>query len=523
MNSAGRKTARPIVVSSNTLWDASAAQRMRAREAIARFTQHAAHSAAPLRPGRRACYVSVNGQLTAFVSHVMMQPGDAQPFDPVESMPWADLQVMQSRLLREQVAYLAARSAFYQRKLGDARIPVEDVRSTAALASVPFTTKQELRESLAAAPLLGLHRAADAHGIVQIQASSGTTGSPAYVGLTARDRDSWATVTARGLYASGIRPRDIVLHGFSMSKGFVGGVPIYQGIGRIGAVDLPVGADGGADRLLIAARDSRPRCIVGTPNFLLYLATLAPSVIGMQATALGVERLVVGGEPGGGIPAIRAGLQEHWQARCCEVMGGTDLGCVYWAEADDQRGMYFVGPDHILAELVDPVTGAQLPWQEGARGELVYTSLQREASPVLRFRSGDHVVVTAMGGPGGRTTPAIRCFGRTDDMLIVRGVNVFPSALQDVVAGMKPMVAGVMRVLADFDGHTTQANLPLLVERARGQPPSSDAAIAARVEERVRNALAVKVDVRLVDTGCFDAPGAQKVALVLREPPAPRG
>ncbi|HBO79017.1 MAG TPA: phenylacetate--CoA ligase, partial [Cupriavidus sp.] len=193
--------------------------------------------------------------------------------------------------------------------------------------------------------------------------------------------------------------------------------------------------------------------------------------------------------------------------------------CVYWAESDDQRGMYFVGADHILAELVDPESGTTLPWEVGAKGELVYTSLQRQASPVLRFRSGDHVVVTAIGGPGGRTAPAIRCFGRTDDMLIVRGVNVFPSAIQDVVSAMAPVVPGVVRVLADFEGHTTQGNLKLFVERAAGQVAESDADVSAQVETRIRNALAVKVEVTMVRHGFFMAPGAQKTQLTLRKMP----
>jgi phenylacetate-CoA ligase len=444
---------------------------------------------------------------------------DITPFSPIEAQPWADVVRQQDRLLQEQVQYLAGHSAFYQRKLADARVDPGRIRTAADLREVPFTNKQELRDSLKASPLLGLHQAARKEDIVQIQASSGTTGSPAYVGLTSSDRAAWAEVTARGLYACGVRRGDFVLHAFSMSKGFVGGVPIYQGIERIGAIDIPIGADGGADRLLIAARDARPRCVVGTPNYLLHLANIAEDVIGMPATELGVERLIVGGEPGGGNPAIREALEHAWGATCCELMGGTDLGCVYWAESDDQRGMYFVGPDHILAELVDPQTGATLPWAVGVRGELVYTSLQRQASPVLRFRSGDHVVVTAMGGPGGRTTPAIRCFGRTDDMLIVRGVNVFPSAIQDVVSAMAPVVPGVVRVLADFDGHATQGNLKLLVERAAGQAPASDAETAAQVEARVRNALAVKVDVRMVRHGFFAAPGAQKTQLTLRTMP----
>ena len=448
-------------------------------------------------------------------------PAGAEPgaFSRIETLPPPELQALQLRKLVQQLAYLESSSPFYRRKMADSGVAIGAIRSLADLQRVPFTSKQELRDSLRAAPPLGLHRAADDAQIVQIQASSGTTGSPAYVGLTRSDRDSWAEVTARGLYACGIRPGDRVLHAFSMSKGFVGGVPIYQGIERLGAVDLPIGADGGADRLLIAARDARPRCVVGTPNFLLYLASIAPEVIGMRADELGVERVIVGGEPGGGIPAIRRALEAAWGARCCEVMGGTDLGCVYWAESDDQRGMYFVGADFILAELIDPDSHVVLPWEEGATGELVYTSLARQASPVLRFRSGDHVTVTAMGGPGGRTTPAIRCFGRTDDMLIVRGVNLFPSAVQDVVSSMGSTVSGVVRVLADFEGHTTQGNLKLLVERAPQAMPATDGAVAEQVEARVRNALAVKAEVRMVAAGFFDAPGAQKVALTLRKAP----
>ncbi|MES2248059.1 MAG: phenylacetate--CoA ligase family protein [Pseudomonadota bacterium] len=448
-----------------------------------------------------------------------LEGGHPVAFSRIETLPLSELTALQQRAIVQQMAYLESASPFYQSKLAASGVAFDSVRSIADLQRLPFTTKQELRDSLRAAPPLGLHRAAAEAQIVQIQASSGTTGSPAYVGLTRSDRDSWSEVTARGLYACGIRPGDRVLHAFSMSKGFVGGVPIYQGIERIGAVDLPIGADGGADRLLIAARDARPRCVVGTPNFLLYLASIAPEIIGMRANQLGVERIIVGGEPGGGIPAIRDALEAAWGARCCEVMGGTDLGCVYWAESDDQRGMYFVAPDFILAELIDPASHAVLPWEEGVTGELVYTSLARQASPVLRFRSGDHVTVTAVGSADGRTTPAIRCFGRTDDMLIVRGINLFPSAVQDVVSSMRPAVSGVVRLLADFEGHTTQGNLKLIVERAPGAATASDAVIAEQVETRVRSALAVKAEVRMVQAGFFDAPGAQKVALTLRKAP----
>jgi phenylacetate-CoA ligase len=442
----------------------------------------------------------------------------AATFSGVETAPHSDIRAMQERRLQRQLRYLGERSLFYRKRFVQWGRGPEDIRTIEDLASIPFTTKQDLRDSLAAAPPLGEHLAASLEDVVQIQASSGTTGSPSYIGLTENDVLAWQEMTARALFACGMRPGDTVLHGFSMSKGFVGGIPIFQAIQYLGARDIPIGADGGVDRLLIAARDLRPRCIVGTPNFLLFLADAAPNVIGMEAAELGVERLIVGGEPGGGIPAIREAIEARWNATCCELMGGTDLGCTYWAETNAHLGMHMVGPEHILVELIDPESGAVVGWDEGQTGELVYTALGREASPVLRFRSGDHVVVTATSSPDGRTSPAIRCFGRTDDMLIVRGVNLFPSAVQHIVAAM-PETSGVMRIVADFDGHTTQGNLKVLVERADGRPANQDDMLERDIEARIRNALAVKADVRIVAAGFFEKPGARKVSLTLREMP----
>ncbi len=443
----------------------------------------------------------------------------ATTFSGIETAPLGEIRLLQEARLRRQMDYLAERSVFYRRRFAEWGISPGSIRSVEDLASIPFTYKQDLRDSLAAAPPLGEHLAAPIEDVVQIQASSGTTGSPSYVGLTENDVLAWQEMTARGLFACGMRPGDTVLHGFSMSKGFVGGIPIFQAIQYLGARDVPIGADGGVDRLLIAARDLRPRCIVGTPNFLLFLAEAAPDIIGMEAAELGVERLIVGGEPGGGIPAIREAIEARWNATCCELMGGTDLGCTYWAETDSHLGMYMVGPEHILVELIDPENGAVLGWEEGQTGELVYTALGREASPVLRFRSGDHVRVTATTSPDGRTAPAIRCFGRTDDMLIVRGVNLFPSAIQHIVASM-PETNGVMRIVADFAGHTTQENLKVLVERATGRSAEQDGELKREVESRIRNALAVKADVRIVPADFFEKPGARKVSLTLREMPA---
>jgi phenylacetate-CoA ligase len=443
---------------------------------------------------------------------------EAGYWHPVEMLPEHEIRVIQDKRLVEQMDYLADRSEFYGAKFSAAGLRFSDIVCVDDLRRVPFTTKDELRRSLQASPPFGEHLAAGLDEIVQMQSSSGTSGSPAYVALTESDLEMWNELSARGLFSCGVRPGDFVLHGFSMSKGFVGGVPVLQALQYMAAIDVPVGADGGIERLLRAAADVRPRCIVATPNFLLHLAGEAPRVLGIEATALGVERVIVGGEPGGGIPAVRAAIEEAWGATCCEVMGGTDLGVIYWGECDDQSGMHMLCQDHIIVELIDPGTGDVLPFEAGARGELVYTAIGRQASPLVRFRSGDHVDVLATACRCGRSGPKIRCVGRTDDMLIVRGVNVFPSAIQSIIMDMQPRTSGVVRVLADFDGHTTQSRLKLIVERGMHLNEGADLDLAVEVEDTLRAALAFKAEVTIVPADSFEKPGVQKVSLVLRDP-----
>jgi len=440
----------------------------------------------------------------------------AASFSSIELASPDQVRQVQTERLVAQVEYLLAHSTHYRRKFAEAGIGSSVIRSIDDLERIPFTVKQDLRDSIAAAPPFGEHLAADPADIVQMQASSGTTGSPAYVALTENDVLQWTEGSARSLFACGIRRGDRVLHAFSLSKGFVGGVPMFQAIQHLGALDIPIGADGGADRLLVAARDHRPRVIVGTPNFAAYLGQVALEKIGLRAHELGVEKLIVGGEPGGGIPALRQELEELWGARVAEMMGGTDFGVMYWAECEYQRGMHMVSPDLVLAELIEPETGRAIPFTPGSSGELVYTALGRQASPLIRFRSADHIVVLDEGCPCGRTGPTIRCVGRTDDMLIVRGVNVFPSAVQDVVAEMRPAVSGVLRIFADFTGHSTQSNLKVLVERGADATPESDARTKVEIENRIRNRLSVKAEIEIVAYLAFERPGSRKVSLTLR-------
>lgn len=445
-----------------------------------------------------------------------VQPHSENVWSEIETLPPAQIAEVQNEALREQLAYVAAHSEFYRRTFAEAGVDPLAVRTTADLAALPFTEKQQLRDSLAERRPLGLHQAVADADIVQIQASSGTTGSPSYVGLTRSDVALWSELGARALYANGFRPGDRLLHGFGMSKGFVGGIPILQMAQYMGIVDIPIGAEAGADRLLRVQADQRPNLLIGTPNFLAYLAEQAPSIVGLHARDLGVRAISVGGEPGGGLPATRDKIEGLWGASSREMLGGTDIGCVYWGECEAQDGMHYHSPDLLVVELIDPETGEVKPAVEGAHGELVYTALRRQASPLVRFRTRDHVVVTGTDCSCGRTGYKVRCVGRTDDMLIVRGINLFPSAVKQLVAEFEPVATGEMRIRADFEGHSTQQPLQLVVEYADGVGESARAQLAADVESRVRSALGVKVVVNLVPELTLKRPDHVKVNLIER-------
>ncbi|MBB5157323.1 phenylacetate--CoA ligase family protein [Saccharopolyspora phatthalungensis] len=445
-----------------------------------------------------------------------MKPASATHWSAVEILPAAQARRLQDERLREQIAYLARHSAFYQAKFAEHGVDPNVVHTVDDLADLPFTEKQELRDSLAANPPLGLHVAAADDEIVQIQASSGTTGSPSYVGLTASDITTWCELGARALYANGFRPGDRLLHAFGMSKGFVGGLPVVQILQYMGILDIPIGAEAGADRLLRVQADQRPNALIGTPHFLAHLAEQAPSIVGREARELGVRAISVGGEPGAGLPSVRENLESLWGASVREMLGGTDIACTYWGECEQADGMHFLSPDLMIAELINPDTGERIEPVDGAHGELVYTALRRQASPLLRFRTRDHVVVTGTDCSCGRTGYKVRCVGRTDDMLIVRGINVFPSAIKDLVLGLAPATTGEMRIRVDFTGHSTQRPLPLVVEHAADLEPYRHDELRIAIEERVRSALNVKSVVELVPAGTLKRPDHVKVALIER-------
>jgi phenylacetate-CoA ligase len=391
---------------------------------------------------------------------------------------------------REQLEYLLARSPFYRDKLAEVpRVGLDDI------AQLPLTEKTELRATTTTDNPFGAHLCATREQIVRIYSTSGTTGRPSYIPLTAGDLENWVTGSARSYAASGVRAGQRIVSTYNAGP-FVAGAALAA-FDRLGLSHIPVGT-GNTDRLMNAVLDLRPEAVVLTPSYAAHLVEWAAER-GIDLAASSVERVLVAGEPGGGEPAFRATLEDGWGAKVTEAMGVGDIGVSLWGECEAQDGMHLGAHGFVHLELIDHETGAALELTDGASGELVLTHLRHRSAPLLRFRTRDHVIVRTGPCPCGRTGPRMRCIGRTDDMLIVRGVNVFPSAVRDVVSGFAPAVSGHIRVRPRNSGVKQEPPLPVSVELARGAHPDADLADAIR--DRLRSVLLVQAGVELVPWG----------------------
>ncbi len=421
----------------------------------------------------------------------------ADMFDrAAETIPWNEQLRMDDASYREQIAWLFARSTFYQEKLRKAGFDTpEAVGGLEEIAKLPFTEKSGIRASCTPDNPIGTHLCVGRDELVRIYSTSGTTGMPSYIPLTRRDLDNWTTTSARSYLASGVRPGETIVSTYNAGP-FVAGAALGA-FDKAGLCHVPVGT-GNTDRLMTAIRMLKPTAAVLTPSYASYLIEWAAER-NYDLKGSSVRRVLVAGEPGGGEPAIRARLEEGWAARVTEAMGIGDIGVSLWGECEHQCGMHLGGRGFVHAELIDPETGQTIPMEDGARGELVLTHLRHQAAPLLRFRTRDHVQVWTSPCRCGRTAPRVRFIGRTDDMLIVRGVNIFPTAIREIVAEFRPTVSGLILVKPSAPGVKQEPPLPIAVELEKGAAAAEG--LAAAIERRIREALIFTPRVELVPFG----------------------
>jgi phenylacetate-CoA ligase len=413
----------------------------------------------------------------------------------IELAPWDAQAAHDAPLYLEQIEHLFDRSRFYRDKLtGAGFASPRAVGGLDAIAALPLTEKDELRQSRSAEQPIGTHCTATREEIVRIYSTSGTTGTPSYIPLTVSDLEVWVRTSARSYAASGLTRGERIVSTYNAGP-FVAGAALGA-FDRLGLCHIPVGT-GNTERLMAAVDLLKPTVAAMTPSYALHLAEWARQR-GMDLARSSVRRLMVAGEPGGGGPAMRAQLEAAWGASVTEAMGIGDISVSLWGECEAKAGMHFSGRGFVHFELIDPVSGAALPIADGATGELVLTHLVNRSTPLLRFRTRDHVRLSVGVCSCGRTAPRVRCVGRTDDMLIVRGVNVFPSAVREVVNEFAPDVTGVIVIRPRAAGVRQDPPLPVRVEIA---PGAGSEGLAERIRARLRDKLVVSTEIELTPAG----------------------
>jgi phenylacetate-CoA ligase len=400
--------------------------------------------------------------------------------DDIETASREELRSLQSERLRETVRRAYERVPFYERTLDEAGIEPGDITGIDDIERLPFTTKEDFRDEYPD----GLF-AVDWSDVRRIHASSGTTGTPKVVAYTEGDLEVWAEVMARSLYAAGVRAGDVVQNAYGYGL-FTGGLGFHDGVEELGATVVPTGG-GGTTRQIQFLSDLGSDVLACTPSYCLYLAEQAHER-GVDVRDLPLSTVTIGAEPF--TDPMREEIERELGVTAVDVYGlsevigpGVSIEC-----AEVQDGLH-LWEDLFYPEIVDPDTGEVLP--PGEEGELVLTTLTKEALPVLRYRTGDITRLRYERCDCGRTAVRMdNVTGRTDDLLIVRGINVYPSQIEAVMLDLEA-VAPQYRI--DLYREDNRDRLNITVERHEGVT-EEHARLETDIESRLEDALGIRVD-----------------------------
>ncbi len=434
---------------------------------------------------------------------------------PAETMPRADLAALQVSRLRALVQRVDARVPFYRQAFDRAGVRPEQIRTLDDLRRLPCTRKADLRDHYP----FGLF-AVPRDQVVRVHASTGTTGKPTVVGYTRADIGVWAEVCARCLAASGGRPGDVFHNAYGYGL-FTGGLGMHYGGELLGMTVVPM-SGGNTERQLLLIQDFQPRVIACTPSYMLTLAEAALAR-GVDPKRFSLRYAVLGAEPW--TEEMRQQIQRLLPVRAVNIYGlsevigpGVSNECV-----EAQRGSH-VFEDHFLVEALAPASGDPVP--PGEVGELTFTTLTKEALPVIRYRTGDLASLDPSPCPCGRTHVRMSLvLGRTDDMLIIRGINVFPSQVEAVVVDFAELSPHYqLRVTRE----RTLDDLEVRIECAPSEAADGDtlgareaevALLAARVTERLRGVTGIGIRVSIVPPGTLPRSEGGKLRRVIDDRP----
>ena len=414
-----------------------------------------------------------------------------QFWDPrMEEMPLEDLRKTQYKLLKSLVCRLYSFSSFYHDRMKEQQVHPDDIRELSDIRKLPFMFKRDLRDNYPNRIFT-----ASQEELVRYHVSSGTTGKPTVVGYTQRDLEVWTTSLARALTSVGLGRGDViqVSYGYGL---FTGGLGMHYGAERIGATVLPTSV-GNTERQLELMQDLDVTAIACTPSYLLHIGEVAEKMgINIKKdTRLRVG--ILGAEPW--TENMRTRIENWLGIKAYDIYGTSELSGPMFTECSEQRGFH-IWSDIAYAEVVDPKTGE--PLEAGDKGELTITMLQKEALPMIRYRIGDIFSIDEDVCPCGRTSPRIkRIQGRVDDMLIIRGINVFPSQVEYTLMSI-PEVGAHFQIVVERSGALDDMLIRVELTKESFSDKINDLMkIRQNVEHRLRNTLNVAVDVELVEPG----------------------
>ncbi|MFE4423998.1 phenylacetate--CoA ligase family protein [Streptomyces sp. NPDC056817] len=428
-------------------------------------------------------------------------------------------------LLRDQIAY-NLRSPFYRRRFAELGVDPTKVRTVADLDELPvFLRPQEHRilqeRSLQAdGHAFGDFLCADVRDVVSVSSTSGTTGTPILYASTKADVALTNETWERAFRFIGMRPGDGAIVGFGLSM-YLAGVPLVRALEAAGMRTVAVGAESGTVKLLRLIDIMRPRVLACTPSYAEHLIERAPEVLGRSAADLGIEILLCAGEPGAGLPAVRRKLSEGWGgAQVHDILGGIHGVINVSCDANEYQGMHVLSPDYaVTTQLVDPTTKERIEVTDGAIGERVKTALRWEAAPPFRYSVGDIYQVFTEPCACGFDTERIKVIGRVDDLLIVKGVKVYPSAIKDVAASFVPELSGELRIVLDQPPPRVVPPLCVTIESGADTPPSRYEELAGSFASAMHQRLSIRPKVTVVEAGTLPR-ASHKVQLL--EVKAPR-
>ena len=414
-----------------------------------------------------------------------------QFWDPrMEEMPLEDLRKTQYKLLKSLVCRLYSFSSFYHDRMKEQHVHPDDIRELSDIRKLPFMFKRDLRDNYPNRIFT-----ASQEELVRYHVSSGTTGKPTVVGYTQRDLEVWTTSLARALTSVGLGRGDViqVSYGYGL---FTGGLGMHYGAERIGATVLPTSV-GNTERQLELMQDLDVTAIACTPSYLLPIGEVAEKMgINIKKdTQLRVG--ILGAEPW--TENMRTRIENWLGIKAYDIYGTSELSGPMFTECSEQKGFH-IWSDIAYAEVVDPKTGE--PLEAGDKGELTITMLQKEALPMIRYRIGDISSIDEDVCPCGRTSPRIkRIQGRVDDMLIIRGINVFPSQVEYTLMSI-PEVGAHFQIVVERSGALDDMLIRVELTKESFSDKINDLMkIRQTVEHRLRNTLNVAVDVELVEPG----------------------